>query len=196
MSMKASDLKDIKEAIKAELKRRDGYGDVSSYASTQYDITDYPKAGEKIKSEHGQKTIDLLLKITDYKDLSSVQAGKPIPSAFNRELIDFCNELSKEKFTGESEKTVQDLFPDREPEHSSCKSQCTGLCVGSCINQCNGCTGCHSTCGSGCATSCTGACTGDCVSTCSTTCANTCKGTCANGCSTGCVTNCTGGLMS
>ena len=76
MSMKASDLKDIKEAIKAELKRRDGYGDVSSYAGTQYDITTYPKAGEKIKSEYGQKTIDLLLKITDYKDLSKAQAGK------------------------------------------------------------------------------------------------------------------------
>ena len=159
--MRASDLKDIKAAIKKELLRRNGYGSVASYGSSTYDFVRTPTVGQPIYKEFGEKTVDLLLKITDYKDLKPTKTGELIPTAFNREIIDFVNNtLAKEKFTGESTETVANLFPDRVPETSSCRGACTGLCVGSCINQCNGCTGCTASCGTGCASGCNSTCSG------------------------------------
>lgn len=175
--MKASGLAPIKAALKAELLRRDGNGSVAQFGDSAYDFSHNPYIGEKIRPEYGQKTIDLLLKIEDYKDLRLVKVDDPIPKAFNSELLTEIARLAAEQKTGESAKTVANLYPSRKPETSSCRSVCTGLCVGTCASKCNGCTSCTAACGTGCASGCNTA----------------CKGGCNTGCNTGCSTTCTGG---
>lgn len=158
--MTVNDVKNVKAAIKAEMLRRNGYGSLAAYGGSSYDFSQAPAVGQKTKPEYGEKTIDLLLKICDYKDLRLTRADEPIPTAFNKGLLDFITKLSKEESTGESAATVANLFPDRRPETSSCRGNCTGLCVGNCTNHCNGCTSCTASCGTGCASGCNTNCKG------------------------------------
>lgn len=174
--MNTSELKSLKAAIKAEMQRRNGFGSLSTYGTSTYDFTVQPVAGGKIKPEHGQKTIDLLLKIEDYKDLKLVKENDPIPTAFNNKLIDEVKRLASEAKTGESAKTVKNIYPSRTAETSSCRGACTGLCVGTCIGNCNGCTNCTSSCGTGCASGCNSTCKSGCNTTCSAGCNTTCRG--------------------
>lgn len=140
--MTAEQVKELKAKIKDEMLRRNGNGSLAEYGSSSYDFSVVPQTGNQILTEHGQKTIDLLLRIEDYKDLKLVTKEDPIPSAFNPELFTEVERLANERITGESQATAQ-LFNDgRVAETSSCRGMCTGLCVGTCINQCNGCTGC------------------------------------------------------
>lgn len=194
--MKASELANIKASIKAELLRRDGFGSVAEFGGSAYDLSKLPTIGEKMRPEYGEKTIDLLLKICDYKDLNLTKVNNPVPRAFNTELIDFINNtLSKEVKTGESESTVKNLYPTRKAEASSCRGACTGLCVGSCIGQCNGCTNCTSSCGTGCSNGCNSTCSGGCNTSCNAGCSSTCTSGCNTTCSSGCNTTCLGGAM-
>lgn len=179
---------ELKSKIKAEMLRRNGYGSLAEYGSADYDFIETPVKDELIMAEHGQKTIDLLLKIENYGDLIPSEKGSLIPSDFTEGLLDEVDRLAAELKTGESAKTVANLFPDRAAEISSCRGDCTGLCVGSCTGLCNGCTGCTSTCGTGCASGCNTTCTGGCQ--------GNCKGSCNTGCSTGCLSTCTGATKS
>ena len=129
--MQAHEINELKDKLKKELLRRNGEGSVAEFGSDEYDFIEKPFDGGGIKAEHGEKTVDLLLQIMDYKDLRYTNLGETIPQAFNRELIDVVDKLSQEERTGESEYTVAKHFPDRKPEHSSCRGACTGLCVGS-----------------------------------------------------------------
>lgn len=139
-SMTAAQINVIKSRLKAELARRNGFGSVSGYSQSGYDFTKIPVQGEVILAEHGQKTIDLLLKIASLGDLKAVASGEPIPNSFTYEkIIDLLSVLEKESKTGTASET------------SSCGTNCTGLCVGSCQGMCNGCT---DTCSGACWTSC------------------------------------------
>lgn len=129
---------ELKRLIKDEMARRNGNGSLAEFASAHYDFSVAPAYGQKTKPEHGQKTIDLLLKIKDYGDLRLVREDEAIPISFDASLLDYVRMLSAEQATGE--------LSDR----SSCRGACTGLCVGSCIGHCNGCSGCVATCGTGC----------------------------------------------
>ena len=211
----AAQIVDLKAKIKAEAARRKYYGSLSTnggynyavkdsavdYSSSTYNFSTTPTSGNAILAEHGQKTIDILLKIKDYGDLKKVAKGDPLPGSFNSELITYVNNLAKESITGSS---------------SSCRGACTGLCVGTCASACSGCsstngsnsstgsycsgcsatcgTGCSTGCGSGCADGCTGQCTG-CTgcSGCSKSCATGCSGCqgCGAACSAGCGSTCT-----
>ena len=135
MAMTAAQVVELKEKLKAELARRNGNGSVAEFASEEYDFTVIPKEGQPITEEHGKKIVDLLLQICDYKDLRYVVRGEAIPEAFDAELIDLVEKLSKEERTG----TIDEV--------SSCNGACTGLCVGSCVGFCNGCFGCSGTSG-------------------------------------------------
>ena len=138
---------ELKAKIKAEMLRRNGHGSLEKYAGSSYDFTITPVKGELIKAEHGQKTVDLLLKIEDYGDLTLSEQYSKIPSSFTEELLTEIDRLASETKTG--------LLTEK----SSCRGDCTGLCVGSCIGQCNGCTSCTASCGTGCASGCKSACT-------------------------------------
>ena len=157
--MTTEQVKQLKAKIKDEMLRRNGNGSLANYGASSYDFSTTPTAGSGVKAEYGQKTINLLLQIEDYGDLSLVKAGDPIPQSFNSGLINEVNRLANEQKTGESAETAA-LFNDgRVAETSSCRGMCTGLCVGACSGFCNGCTGCTANCGSGCATGCS-SCTG------------------------------------
>mgnify|MGYP004453836539 CR=1 FL=1 len=160
-----------KAALKKELLRRNGigpdnrlwtpsapFGSLTEFGSSKYDFTHTPTKDQKIYSEYGQKTVDLLLKIKDYEDLDPTVEGNPIPKGFNDGLIDKVTALSKEEFSGETEATIAarkaagESTANLKPEASSCKTMCSGMCVGSCIGFCNGCNKtCTSNCGTGCA---------------------------------------------
>lgn len=155
---------ELKAKIKAEMLRRDGHGSLATYGDSTYDFTTNPVIGELIKAEHGQKTVDLLLKIEDYGDLTLSDQHSVIPSSFTEELLAEVDRLARETKTG------------LDTETSSCRGDCTGLCVGSCIGQCNGCTGCTASCGTGCASGCYSNCTGSCNADCTSGCFSACTG--------------------
>lgn len=190
--MKASELISIKAALKAEMLRRNGFGSLAEFGGSAYDFAVAPGIGVKTKPEHGQKTIDLLLKIEDYGNLVLVRENDPIPSDFNVGLLTEIQRLASEAKTGESAETVSKLFPSRTAEKSSCRGACTGLCVGSCHGNCNGCTGCTASCGTGCASGCNTSCNTGCNTGCAGSCTGNCTGTCYSSCSGHCDTGCSG----
>jgi len=136
----------LKSSIKTEMKRRKGYGDLSSYAGTAYDFTETPAADKEIIAEQGQKTIDLLLYIKDITGINKTAQGEIIPAAGST-LSTLVSKYASEAMEGNT---------------SSCRGACAGLCAGSCTGGCNGCTGkcntgcqgCTASCGSGCASGC------------------------------------------
>ncbi len=160
-AMTTSQLTIIKDRIDAELARRNGNGSLANYSNLAFSEPPLARNGyQGIRKEYGEKTIDLLLKICDYKDLVLTEAGGVIPDAFNYEdmtaLLDI---LSGEERSGVSADNVNNGLADKA-EVSSCRGNCTGLCVGSCIDMCNGCSGCAASCGSSCANGCREDCTG------------------------------------
>ena len=50
---KADTFRKIKERIKAEMARRNGFGSVQTYSSSTYDFTTSPSSGNKIMTEQG-----------------------------------------------------------------------------------------------------------------------------------------------
>lgn len=145
--------------------RRNAYGSLAGYGAASYDFTTKPAAGDIIKAEHGQKTIDLLLKIAPYGDLENVWEGEPIPDSFDTGLLMHVDAMAAEDMTGTS----------------SCSSQCTGLCTTTCTTACTSCSG-----------SCSGSCTNTCTGSCDGSCAAVCASWCTNGCSSSCTGSCTG----
>ena len=181
---------ELKSKIKAEMLRRNGHGSLAEYSNLEF--LEAPIKNELIKADHGQKTVDLVLKIEDYGDLTLSERGILIPSDFSEDLLIEVDRLATETKTGESEHTVSTLFPDRVVETSSCRGDCTGLCVDSCYGLCNGCTGCTASCGTGCASGCNTTCNTGCSTGCQGSCTGDCQGTCNTTCQGGCNTACTG----
>lgn len=134
--VKAEEINTLKSKIKTEFNRRNGYGSLVNYTSSDYDFTVTPTAGGTILEEHGKKTVDILLAVKDVGDLHFTIAGETIPTSFNNQLNAYVDSLAAEPSTNGT---------------SSCRGACTGLCLGTCHTSCNGCSG---TC-SGC-TGCTG----------------------------------------
>ena len=148
--MTASEINEIKNKVRAEMARRTGYGSLEEYADLTYDFSIIPEQGKRILEEHGQKTSDLLLEITDIPNLDKAIQNRYIPPGFNyQDLNSFVDNLSMEKMDGNS---------------SSCRGACTGLCIGTCSSACSGCsgecTGCMNECTGSCGASCEGECGG------------------------------------
>ncbi len=169
--MTPDELMTVKSKINTTLSKRTGVGNVSSYAGSAYNLTK-PASGEVLKKEVGEKTVDLLLKITGdapdrsaYPELGTgTYSGGAVPEAFNvTDMTRICNELDADVtasnrggFKGTYNGVAYDLPGGNGgtlhgTETTHCGGACTGLCVGSCLGQCNGCTGCSATCGTGCA---------------------------------------------
>ena len=200
--LSAEQVNQLKAKIKAEMLRRRGTGSLASYGTAAYDFTVTPIEGQTILTEHGQKTVDLLLKIAPHGDLTEVQQNAPIPNGFDTELLSYVDSLAAET----------DPTGYNPQASSSCNTSCTGLCTTACTSTCTSCTGtCAGSC-SGCSGSCSGTCTScsgcsgcsgcgsgcasgcygcsSCSGTCSG-CSGTCQGSCGSGCSS-CVGKCTG----
>jgi hypothetical protein len=171
--MTAKEVTAIKARIEQTLSKRNGIGSVSSYTGEKYALPEI-KDGEPFTAEIGEKTIDLLLRITGnepdrefFPELGNgTYQGGAIPEAFNLEDINrICDVLDSDVdapnrgafrgfYNGEYYNVpggfdnVADENNQTETTH--CGGSCTGLCVGSCVNMCNGCTGCAGTCVSEC----------------------------------------------
>ena len=176
MALTASEFIALKNKIKAEMARRNGYGSLADYAGSEYDFTTTPAAGQPILTEQGQKVVDLALAVTDIPGLVKVKKGDKIPDKLD-DLEDIVDGWAAEPIDGSS---------------SSCRGVCTGLCTTGCASNCSG------TCGdscTGCGTSCSGKCGGDCTGSCSTECtgcAGNCSVSCGGSCSETCGSSCPG----
>lgn len=158
----AEEIKALRERTKLEMAKRNGYGDISEYGSSDYDFETIPEKGGPILAEQGKRIANPLLHVKDIPGIVLIDeetpdgelpstTGSRVPSAF--ENITFTNAL--DEISTESMKS----------DKSSCRGACTGLCVGSCIDSCSGCgNDCGSTC-TGCTgcTSCTGGCGSGCT---------------------------------
>lgn len=90
MGMTAAQIIEIKDLLKTELSRRKYYGSftadsttmksvdgpsatITDYTSSTYDFTIAPATDGLILAEHGEKTVNLLLKIFNYTTLDYVE---------------------------------------------------------------------------------------------------------------------------
>ena len=85
--MTAAEIIALKTAIRNEMIRRSGYGSLSTnsgygyadrnqsinYSSSSYNFSQTPVDGNPILTEHGQKTVDLLLNINQVGNLERVE---------------------------------------------------------------------------------------------------------------------------
>lgn len=138
-----TDMINLKAKIKAEMIRRNGYGDISTFGTSTYDFVTPPVLNKVVIVEQGQKVVDLALKIKDIPNLKNIAKNDIVHA------LDIVNS----NFTNYANETM-------EGGVSSCRGACTGLCLGTCTTGCIGCVGC---------TGCTGTCTG-CNNSCSGTC--------------------------
>ena len=176
--IKAEDFTAIQARVKAELTRRNGNGDLSSYAGS---ATDYPN-NEPVAT-------DELVR----------------PSAVNKLLagMRYINPDGVPADVATDDKILETTLPaiearlatfEVQPRDATSGNDCSAACSGMCVSQCT--TTCSATCTGGCQESCTGGCKTTCTSACGQGCSNTCSGTCSGSCSgscTGdCYTQCTG----
>lgn len=127
------DIMEIKALVKAEMSRRNaggiGYGDLSSFATDDYDYNTSPTTGEGISHEHYEKLMDPLLNVNDFRR--------------NNEL--YSKNSQRGISTYEEAKTYVNTLKSiaanvASPSESGCRGACSGLCAGSCAGQCIGCT--------------------------------------------------------
>ena len=125
-SLTAAEINAIKARIKSEAQRRTGYGSLSEYGTSTYDFTETPVSGGIIKAEHGEKTVNILLKVKDFGGTTIVNAGDLIESSVTAENMQaVLTSMEGETMTAST---------------SSCRGACTGICVGTCTSGCSGCT--------------------------------------------------------
>lgn len=136
--MKAQDFKNLKARVKAEMTRRNGSGDVSSYGGSAYDYTSTPSDNTTIKEEHFNKVRDVLANINPSGLPSSGKKDNSIPAMFQLD----------------AKLTLFEAQPRSATSNNDCATSCTGMCVTTCSTGCSGCTSC---------TSCSG-CSGGCSS--------------------------------
>lgn len=174
----------IKNRLKQEIARRDGFGSMASYGTASWDYSNNPNLNSPIMGEYIKKLINPILYIKDINDPKTRMTNSPVPDL------------------GEIEEIIANLeTEDRYSESSSCRGACTGLCSKSCTGACYSCHGncsgscstqCVSTCGSNCINGCGVHCQGNCSKACGNQCAGNCITTCAQDCNTNCYTNCNG----
>lgn len=176
-AMSAEEIIQLKARVKAELLRRNGYNNISSYGGTAYDYQVQPGAGNPLRYEHISKIIEPLNAVNSdtvaqiYGDIEQGQRPKALDGTTGDTINSFLTALEG----------------DRKVYYGSnhCKGQCSGLCVSTCNSGCSGCSGCGDSCSYSCSTKCTGTAAGNCGGRCTGTCSGSCGncGGCGNTCS-------------
>lgn len=186
-AMSAEEIIQLKARVKAELLRRNGYNNISSYGGSDYDYQVQPGAGNPLRYEHISKIIEPLNAVNSdtvaqiYGDIEQGQRPKALDGTTGDTINSFLTALEGDR------KTYYGT--------NHCKGQCSGLCVSRCTGGCTGCSGCGDTCSYNCSNECTGTLTGKC-SGCTGTCTGSCggcSGSCTGSCKGGCKDACTGG---
>lgn len=188
--VKAIEFESLKEKVKAEMLRRNGYGPLTSYGSSLYDYLVAAQSNNPLKLEHMAKNhtpltqispldlpsdIDPILHEAEMKQLEAkvvAAASMPMNSPIN-DCSAMCSGLCVTTCSG------------------FCKETCTGTCEGGCKETCKGL--CKETCLGGCDNTCKGGCTGDCGTSCAKGCGTNCTGGCSDTCGVDCISDCTKG---
>lgn len=158
--------------VRAELVRRNGYGDLSGYSSIDFPSGTPITAGGYITAP----VFNTLIRGLEYIDPSGLP-GDAVPL---------------ETYINESDMSAIDaaiLLFEAQPRGATSNNDCLNLCSGMCVSQCT--TACLSTCTGTCSATCTGGCADTCSTTCTASCTGTCTGACTS-CSGGCTGSCTG----
>ncbi|RCX20869.1 hypothetical protein DFR58_10171 [Anaerobacterium chartisolvens] len=199
----AQDFISLKARVKTEMQRRNGYGDLSTYAGAAYDYAIAPKKGEIPRTEHFNRIRDVQASISD-PGMGSVKPGAMLQDMTILEAKQTVFEAKSRSATSGNDCSAMCSGMCV----TACTTTCTGTCTGSCTNTCTGtcsgtCSGCSGTCsggctgcGSGCSGGCTGCgsgCSGGCTG-CGSGCSGSCSGSCTGGC-TGCGTDCGSGCF-
>jgi modification target Cys-rich repeat protein len=159
-------INNIKARMKTVFAKRKYYGSLESLASSANDFSTIPALNGLVLSEHGAKTINLMLSVNSMGNLKKIEADNYILrdiSAIETWLNNYENASSTATVSG-------------------CSGKCSGICVSHCSENCGqnclgSCTGsCYNSCSSGCLSSCTGGCVGTCNSSCSKDCSSSCTG--------------------
>lgn len=158
----------LKARMKEVFKKRKYYGDLSIFATDDFDFMVEPKSGDIILSDHGVKVINLILSVNDIEGIKKIENDNYI-------LRDIT--------------AIENMVTKLESQTSQSSSNlCRGGCMGICVEHCS--TGCSGSCKDNCSSSqCSINCTGACVQECSS-CSGTCSGT---GCRSDCKNDCIGG---
>lgn len=177
-AMSAEEIIQLKARVKAELLRRNGYNNISSYGGGAYDYQVQPGAGNPLRYEHISKIIEPLNAVNSdtvgqiYGDIEQGQRPKALDGTTGDTINSFLTALEGDR------KTYNGT--------NHCKGQCSGLCVSGCTGNCTGCSGCGGSCSYSCSTTCTGTAAGSCGGRCTGTCSGSCGncGGCGNTCRT------------
>ena len=167
--------------IQAELARRNGYGDLSSYSTMTFPVGTPIAAGGFITTP----VFNTLRTGLTYIN------GTGLPGAA----------VANVTYINSSDLTAIDAALtafEAQPRGATSNNDCSALCSGMCVSQCT--TSCLSTCTGGCVDGCSASCTGTCLGTCTGSCTGSCAGGCAgdctqacsDGCGSWCSTNCVG----
>ena len=175
--------------IQAELARRNGYGDLSGYATTTFPDGTPIVAGGFITAPvfNTLRTSIAYIKSDGLPD--EAVAGETYINTSDLVALD-------------AALTAFEAQPRGAVSNNDCAAQCSGMCVSQCTTTClSTCTGgcadacagtCTGTCDSGCTGTCTVVCGGNCTSTCTGGCTGSCTASCADGCGSWCSVSCSG----
>lgn len=166
--------------INAELARRNGYPDLSSYANQTFPAGTPITVGTLVTAP----VFNTLLRSIEYIN----DEGLPDDAVGGSTYINESDISVLDNIL-----TVLESQPRDAVVNSDCASLCAGMCVSECTTTCS--STCTSACGELCEGTCTTTCTGTCSGTCTLTCTGGCSGTCTGGCSgctATCADNCTG----
>lgn len=164
--------------IQAELARRNGNGDLSSYAGIDFNDVEHMVYGESINTD-GINTL-----ITGLQHISS-------------------NNIPTVRFEGDRI-NKEDMFAidrrlyanEQQPRGATTNNDCANLCSGTCVTECtmsclSTCLGsCYTTCELTCSSTCANNCVGGCKTSCQSSCTAVCSAGCGGNCSWGCDSNC------
>ena len=157
--------------IKAELARRNGYGDLSSYSTMTYPAGTPIAAGGLITTPVFNTLRTGLTYINGTGLPGAAVANETYINSADLDAID----------------AALTVF-EAQPRGALSNNDCSALCSGMCVSQCT--TSCLSTCTGGCADACSATCTGTCTVVCGGNCTGTCTGDCTSTCTGGCTGNC------
>ena len=95
MQLSAQEVLALKVRIKEEMLRRSGYGSLAEFGRSDYDFEHVPEEGSTVFKEHGEKTNNLALQVSDIVGVKYVSGdGEPI-SGMNTELESYTAQVAE-----------------------------------------------------------------------------------------------------
>ena len=144
----AQEFVNLKNRVRNEMRRRNGYGSMVSYADAKYDFKNSALPNTLLRLEYMTQ---------NHIPLRAVSTSQ-LPE--NIKLVITESDMA----AMEAKITAYESQPREARTHNDCDALCSGMCVTQCTTTCSGsCTG---TCSGSCSGSCSGGCSGGCYGGC------------------------------